>query len=94
MSYGVTDRGPNDLYVMQDPDQKRIRKVKKSLLTVLKNNPEAKVLIVFVLAGHGMQVSGKQVVLLNEFNASSGFYKFWGIEEQIRSVAELFPNSY
>ena len=41
-----------------------------------------------------MQVSGKQVVLLNEFEPNRGFYKWWGVEEDVRTLAELFPNSY
>ena len=63
-------------------------------MKLLRENPNEKILIVFILAGHGMQMAGKQVVLLNEFNRGTAFYKFWGIEGQIRATAELFPNSY
>ena len=93
-AYGIVDRGPDNMYVMDDPNMKRVRAVKRSLMMMLKDNPDKKVLIVFILAGHGMQMSGKQVVLLNEFNADTGFYKFWGIEENIRALSELYPNSY
>ena len=78
--YNVTDTC-DGLYWMEDPDQMRIKQVKSSLLKKLRNNPKEKILIVFVLAGHGMQMSGKQVLLINEFNKYTGFYKFWGIEE-------------
>ena len=30
--------------------------------------------------------------MLNEFK--DGFYKFWGVEADIRTIAETFPNSY
>ena len=58
------------------------------------DNPDKNYLIVYVLASHGIQSSGKQIVLLNEFNKGTGFYKAWGIEQDIRDVAEMFPNSY
>lgn len=58
------------------------------------DNPDKNFLIVYVLASHGIQSSGKQVVLLNEFHAGTGFYRAWGVENDIRDIAETFPNSY
>ena len=36
----------------------------------------------------------KQVVLLNEFQEKTRFYKFWTIESDICAIAEEFPNSH
>ena len=46
------------------------------------------------MAGHGMIINAKQVLLLNQFNAYSGFYKFWGAEGDVRDIAESYRNSY
>ena len=32
--------------------------------------------------------------MLNDWKSSAGFYKNWGVEEDIRDMAALFPNSY
>ena len=39
-------------------------------------------------------MGGRQVVLLNEWDKRSSFYKKWGIEGEIRDIAWHFPNSY
>ena len=36
----------------------------------------------------------RQVVLLNEFNEKTRFYHLWSIENDIRSIAEEYPNSH
>ena len=51
-------------------------------------------LFLFVVAGHGMNYEGRQVVLLNEFDAKRKFYKWWNIEERIRKFAARFENSH
>ena len=51
-------------------------------------------LVLYVFAGHGMLAYGKQVLLLNEYNEETGYYKWWGIEGEVRNVGERFPNSY
>ena len=57
-------------------------------------NPEKKILIVFALASHGMQDSGRQVVLLNDFNAKKGFFNTWQVEHDIRDRASAYKNTY
>ena len=77
--YGITDTGPIDdknLYVLNDnATAAKIRKVLKSIKHRISSNPEKNFLVIYVLAGHGMIDSGKQVMLLNEFNQAKGFYK-------------------
>ena len=46
----------------------------------IKAEPKKNFLVLYVIAGHGMNQNGKQIVMLNEFNKSGGFYKAWGAE--------------
>ena len=38
--------------------------------------------------------SGRQVILLNEFLSAKGFYKIFGVEENMRILAMKYPNAY
>ena len=64
--YSITDTGPNDLYIMNE--ENTMQKVVKVIVHIkkrFKKHPDKKFLIVYVLAGHGMQDSGQQIILLN-----------------------------
>ena len=89
LAYEIVDTGPTvmkngkekGMYELdEDPKLHEIEEVKRHLIEYLRTHPEELVLIVYVIAGHGMQMSGKQVVLVNEHDERSGWYKFWGIE--------------
>ena len=41
-----------------------------------------------------MNVKGQQVLLLNEFDKASNWYKMLNVEAKIRVIAEMCPNSY
>ena len=96
--YGIKDTGPiedENLYVINDNATfKKTSSIMKNIRQRIANNPDKNYLVVYVLAGHGMIAAGKQVMLLNEFNKSTGFYKFWGIEGEVRGIAQKHPNSY
>ena len=68
--YGINDNGPNDLYIINETAITRkavtgpINDIKKRLGA----SPEKTFLIVFVIAGHGMQDSGHQVIPVNQLN--------------------------
>ena len=85
MQYGIEDTGPigdENLYVLNDEaSARKMLKVMKSIRSRIMSNPEKNYLVIYMLAGHGMISTGKQVMLLNEFNKNTGFYKLWGIEE-------------
>ena len=70
--YGIKDTGPVDdknLYVLNDnATAAKIRDVMKNIRHRISSNPEKNFLVVYVLAGHGMIDSGKQVMLINEFH--------------------------
>ena len=96
--FGVTDTGPVDdknLYILEESaTQEKILNVARSIRKRIKDAPEKKFLVVYVLAGHGMINNGKQILLLNEYSANLRFYKHWAIEEHIRNIAKNFENSY
>ena len=60
----------------------------------MQKNPDTKFLILYVFAGHGMNVKGQQVVLLNEFDKATNWYKMLNVEAKIRVIAQMNPNSY
>ena len=60
----------------------------------IKSNPQKKYLVIYVIACHGMNSNGQQVIVLNEYEKSSGFYKIFGMESNIRKIARENPNSY
>ena len=54
--YEITDTGPGDIYKIEDnPSTEHKDAVFLSIRKRLRDNPSKNYLIVFVLAGHGMQ---------------------------------------
>ena len=54
-NYGVTDTGPDDLYVIDDdPNWTQVENVLINIRARLRDNPEKKHLIVLIATGHGM----------------------------------------
>ena len=41
-------------------------------------------------AGHGMNRSGRQVLLVNEYSDIDKFYKFIAVEEVMRNLANFY----
>ena len=56
--------------------------------------PNELVLIMCLFASHGMIREGRQVILINEFDKTAGFYKLLGVEENIRLAAKASNNAY
>ena len=54
---------------------------------LFKKFPQETVLALSCFAGHGMIKDSRQVILVNEFDSSKGFYKIFGVEEIIRLLA-------
>ena len=61
---------------------------------LFKNYPNETVLSLSCFASHGMIQDGRQVILLNQFDKSKGFYKILGVEEDMRKKAAQFSNAY
>ena len=95
--YGDLYFGPNDMYkVVEDPSYKDIMNLKNQLFKELKTWKEdnQKPLVIYIFACHGIQESGSQGVVVNEFDKRTEFYKIWKAEAMIRTFAKMFPNSY
>ena len=50
--------------------------------------------VVFVFAGHGIQMDGTQYLLCNEYDPKLKFYKMYPAEKMLRHVAEKNDNVY
>ena len=93
--YGNVDFGPDNMFKMTDgPDYSTVMKTKKQLFQKLKQSKHKKTLVSYVFAGHGMQENGTQVVVINEYDKETRFYRLWKIENMIRTFARMFPNSF
>ena len=87
--------GRNNKYLLDDtPTYTRVFRVRTSIAKRLKARPDKTFLLVYALAGHGMQMDGRQIVLINTFDKKTGFYRVWGIEAEIRKYAKNNKNSY
>ena len=78
----------------EDEVTKVIEKLKSMLEEGKSQTPPINYLVMFLFAGHGMIKEGAQVLLYNEFDKKSGFYKMFKAEEIIRNMAAEFDNSY
>ena len=93
--YGITDMGRNNIYLLDDtPTYSRVFKVRTGIAKRLKASPDNTFLLVYALAGHGMQMDGRQIILINQYDKKTGFYKLWGIEADIRRLAKANTNAY
>ena len=41
-----------------------------------------------------MQLDGEQVLVINQCNEKIGYYDWWNVEYDIRTMAGKFPNTY
>ena len=94
--YGITKAtNPGNIYELKDPKNMEVMKTMAEIKKRLKANPDKKHLILYVAAGHGMNVNGQQVLLVNQFAESEKFYKFFPVEQEIRTIAKNFmKNSF
>ena len=93
--YNIKDMGRKDIYKLdKDPSWAEVIVARKDLSSRVKNSPDLKFLLIFVVAGHGIMRDGRQTILVNEFDKSTSFYKAWCIEAEIRTRAYDFPNTF
>ena len=100
--YDVTDTGPNNvtprpgnMYTMENnPTIAQYNNAIDNIKKRVRELPDKNFLIVFCVAGYSMQIGGHEVVLVNEFDGRSTFYKFCSVEKDVRLIAELFKNTY
>ena len=58
------------------------------------SEPTTKFLIVYIFSGYCLQVDGQLVILLNQFDKATRYYKFIGVEKKMRTIAEMYANTY
>ena len=83
-----------EMKILMEPIMKECNAVIVELNKLFKSLPQETVLTLSCFASHGMIQSGRQVILLNELLSDKGFYKFFGVEENIRMLAQKYPNAY
>ena len=71
-----------------------MKKLKEMIKEGQESKPPVNYLVIFLFAGHGMIKEGAQVLLYNEFDENTGYYKMFKAEETIRQWAAQFQNSY
>ena len=87
--FQILDNGEGGIYNMEnDPSFKTVQKTMANIRRKLATNPDQQFLFFYVLAGHGMVMSGRIVLLVNEFSKNTTFYKIWAAEGDIREIAE------
>ena len=96
--YNVYERKDLELTLKINATSKDVNDVLHRLFKMIKDGKKAKpqknYLVIFLFAGHGMIKDGSQVLLYNEFDKKTGYYKMLRAEKKIRHWAEIFPNSY
>ena len=75
-------------------DKKEIGEVRSYLTKLAGDKPDSKILVFYACAGHGMQMDGEQVLVINACNERIGFYDWWNVESDIRRMAKKYPNTY
>ena len=80
---------------LTDPTDKNVvNKVRADLKKHAKANPDLKILFFMAFCGHGVQVDGEQVLLINCLNKRTKFFEWWAAEADIRLIAKKFPNTF
>ena len=75
-------------------DKKIINKVRNDLKKRAGANPDLQMLIFYAFAGHGMQVDGEQVVIINQLDRKTAFYEWWAAEADLRLMAKKYSNTF
>ena len=81
-----------------DPSLKEVNDTMKEIrLRIHKGRdsvPKINYIIIFLFAGHGLLKEGEQVIVINEYDRSNGFYKLFMAESKLRDLAERYSNAY
>ena len=89
--FGIGGRDVKDL---KDPSYKKVSKVRKDIRVGIRERPDQRHLVIYVLACHGMQADGRQNAVVNSHNKRTSFYQLWNTEHDVRDSARLFKNGY
>ena len=93
--FDVTDMGENDKYLLLDvSDKKVVDDARSNLKKRIAACPELNFFIVMVFAAHGLQMDGKQTIVINSMNSRTGYYQTRNAEQDIRYIAKQFGHTY
>ena len=74
--YQITDMGPaNEFDLSEAPTAARYTNAMQLLQKMLSKYPDKKRVFIWLCASHGMNEFGRQVVIINEFDPRTCFYK-------------------
>ena len=90
--FGFTQ--PEKFFKLRDSPYLTYFKSNMALKKRFEKNPDKKYAVFYVYAGHGIQMGGRQFMVLNEFEKASNYYRLYGAEVQIRLLAEKYGNSF
>ena len=90
----IDNNGSEEVYNLMNPTFKEMGEARKGINSYLSDHKHEDTLVTYLIAGHGMEVEGKQCFVLNELDPKTHFYKFWNAEYWIRWLARKYPRSY
>ena len=95
--YGIKDE--KDVYLLdEDPTLEEAHSVMRTIAKRIKDGkketPARNFVIICLFAGHGILMDGFQVLLVNEYNSATMYYKMFTAEKIIRHYASKYSNSY
>ena len=95
-SFGVDlkDSGKDGVYIREDPKTKDHHKLLADIKERLSSEPQQKICILWMLAGHGGVSDGIQCMVHNEYKEQTRWYVVFRAEYFIRAIATKFSNSY
>ena len=85
---------PDDIIELKNVSFQQIKRAEKQLNMRIENDKETGYLVVYILAGHGIQRDGNQTLLTNEFDKQQKFYKCYPVEKLMRIRAKNYANSF
>ena len=98
--YGIINSGPMNhyterhMYDLRDPSWDNLREARSHLRKRFINEPHCNFLVFYIFACHGIVDSGKQTVMVNDFNKRTRYYHLYGAEHELRLWATKHSNSY
>ena len=97
VQYFQTEFGANESGVtfLAEGNYSECKKVlQEDLSKTLQENSSKNYLILYVFAGHAVQMDGQSALLINEEDKNTRFYKRFQAEKSVRMLANQYPNSY
>ena len=87
--------GKDDMYLLLDvKDKKPVNDARVDLKKRIMAEPDKNFFIVMAFACHGLQMDGKQTVVINSLNKREGYYHRMNAEQDIRDIAKKNSNTY